>query len=245
MKKILIIAAMVAATSCSFIRINDQALSDAIRNGIADGNVIVSTNSGPRVTASRTTVTRSFDLEPFDRIQVDFACDVRYEEGEPSVQVTIPDNLEQYFKADVSGGRLYLRIEGVRLRNSGNSEVIVRTPVLRGIELNGAGDIEMDRGIVSDNLVITVNGAGDIDIDGADISETLKVEVNGAGDIDIDKVECSKLVVAVNGAGDCEVSGHAGFADLSISGVGSINATELVADDMRSSVDGVGKVHRK
>lgn len=49
----------------------------------------------------------------------------------------------------------------------------------------------------------------------------------------------------VNGVGDINISGKADYADLSIHGVGDINAKDLEAGELKTKVKGAGDIKRK
>lgn len=245
MKFLNIIAAALLVCSCGFIKINDQALKELVDNAVEEGSVRFSSNSGPKVYASGNLVSRTFDVGEFDKVQLDFAGDIVYQDGESFVEVVVPDNLADYLKVDVSNGKLYIRFDGVRVRNIKDAKVIVRTPVLHGLELNGAGNIEMKDAVSTDNLKLVINGAGDVEVESINVSDKFAVELNGAGDIDVENIKCGSIHLTINGAGDCEIAGAAGHAKLMINGAGEIDVTKLDCSDVDAHVSGVGKVYRK
>lgn len=241
MKYVLIAAlAVIALTACTFVTI------DASKQA-----------KGPRKTVT-------YDIADFDGIIVNGAYDVAFTQGDNyAVSVTAPEDFFDKLEVErTADGRLQLNTKhNTRIKT--NVEVAVTAPSLVFLEVNGAGDVEIAKGLRSESpLTINVNGAGDLEME--DIAcASLKITVQGAGDVDVDNLTCGDVAVTVDGAGDVDLtdidvnvlevtisgagdtklSGKAAKAVLSISGAGAIDAKNLVCPDIEKHTAGMAKIH--
>jgi hypothetical protein len=62
----------------------------------------------------------------------------------------------------------------------------------------------------------------------------------GAGDVTLAKIKNNRMEVAVSGAGRLTASGETKEADITLSGAGSVDAKDLLADKTRANSTGVG-----
>ena len=65
---------------------------------------------------------------------------------------------------------------------------------------------------------------------------------DGVGKTVIDNLNEDKFTCNINGVGSCELKGKVESFYVSVNGVGSVNARELIADDVVASLNGVGSV---
>lgn len=253
------LAAFVAA-SCGFVTVNGERLSEVIRHGIDEGDIDISVTKG----GSGDYITKNFPVGEFNVIESGICCDMTYTDGEPSLTVTCSDNVMKCVTAEVEDGVLKLAIKGATFKRIQKFDVVVSAPRLNGLRISGAGDFEAPRGIVTDSFDAVISGAGDMEIDGlqcdgpvnifvsgaGDVDlegvdcESLSVKISGAGDLDLERVDCKSLKVGISGAGDCSVDGHSEEAEFVVSGAGDVDIRGFSADNLTTSFNGVGKVHR-
>ena len=87
-----------------------------------------------------------------------------------------------------------------------------------------------------------------INIDGLKIkikvytNDLTRIQNSGAASIRMKKLDTDKLTVVNSGVGEIVVAGIADDADLICSGVGSINAENLKALNVKANVSGVGSI---
>ncbi len=252
MKRIILLTLVAfAASSCGFVRINGEKLSDVIREGVENGDINVVFNgdtvvSRTKIVASDNFITKDYPVDVFRSIRTDIPCDVTYTDGEPFLSISAPDNVLEYVSVEDRNGELVLSLPKASLKFKKMKEirVTVSSPMLSGLTINGAGDFDAPSGIVTDSFNAVVSGAADMDIEGLKCDGLAKIVVNGAGDIDLGKVECGSLKVEINGAGDCNVAGHAGDAVFTVNGAGDVDICNFSADNLQTRINGVGKVKR-
>lgn len=202
-------------------------------------------NGGKNVRCKGPVADKMFDLKDFDSIEISGASNIRLLQGE-SFLVTVNANEEvfDHLNYRVEDGVLILgTIDNVTIMAE-KYEVTVALPVLKSFVVNGAADADMKGYTASENLSIVINGAGDMDFSSLTLPE-VSIVVNGAGDINLDNVHLDVLKIEVNGAGDAKVSGKAGRAVFSVSGVGGINAKELECEDIETHKSGIASIRTK
>ena len=65
---------------------------------------------------------------------------------------------------------------------------------------------------------------------------------DGVGETVIQNVNSEKFTCNINGVGSCDLNGKVRSFNISVNGVGSVNARQLIADDVIASLNGVGSV---
>lgn len=211
-----------------------------------DGLKGIKVNNGKTITCNGPVVTRTLDFSGFDAITVNGSSDMEILQGDV-FQVLVKANEEVFDHIAYKVEDAVLIIENKDSVNIKAEEydVTVTLPILKALTVNGAADVEMEKGYVSsEDLVMEVNGAGDFSLSGIKVP-SLSVELNGAGDIEANGLDVKDLSVEVNGAGDIDVSGKAVNANFSVSGVADIDARELVTENVKTSKEGLGRIRLK
>lgn len=258
-------AALVAAafSSCTFFRIDTRALTAHLEEEGID--MTVESKPSRKVISGNGVEARQFrgDLEPFTSIQSSIPADIEYSEGEQSVEIIAPSNILPYIGTSVREGVLGLHFKGVRVRNVKDMTVIIRTPELESVTIDGAGDLDMNGLVRTGDFRIEISGAGDVKIDrieadsftlrisgagdfDADDMKCISFDANviGSGDIDVERIEAETVKVNISGAGDCTLAGRAKKGDFSVSGAGSVDIRALQLEDVQSSMNGMAKIFR-
>jgi hypothetical protein len=175
--------------------------------------------------------------ESFREVELDGAFDVEILVGSPpSVKMTGDEAAVDHVEVEVKEERLYLSMEDRRPLD-GKVHIVITTPVLESLEINGAVDLELS-GLKSGELEMELNGAGVTWAQGA--VDALDLEINGAGEIDASELVASTVEVEISGAGKAKVNARKEL-DATLSGVGSVRYAgdpEVVEKD----VSGVGTI---
>lgn len=188
--------------------------------------------------ADETTETR--DVGQFNRVVLEGAADIEITVGEAtSVSVTSEAELMDRIDTEVRNNTLYISQDYRRWRDWEDADlyVVISTPELDSVQVDGAGDIEVS-GIDSDNFEVEINGAGDISLSGSCVSATY--EIDGAGDIDADGLRCQNVTITVNGAGDADIYASESV-DATLNGVGDVSISGN-PDSVRQRVNGFGEI---
>ena len=222
---ILLAATALICSSCFHVNSNWTGGRDAIKG---EGEVI----------------TKSFDLKDFDQIVLNGHADVTFIQSETfDVTVRSQANVFEHLDYRVEGTKLILENKKKVTIRAQEFDVTVKAPTLQSITVNGAGDLNIEGGLTSDeDFKVLVNGAGDLSFETIRCKD-LSIEVNGAADIDLTSIAVNDLKIVVNGAGDVTATGKAENATLRVNGAGDIDARGLsVAGKVTKSASGLAKI---
>lgn len=222
---IIILAAVVAASSCTFnINIGGTPV-------IGDGNISE----------------KSFEFESFDAIRVAGAMDVVYlqEDGKSSAVLRTDENLLDEYTLEVEDGVLVISSrKGVSPKPTKGTRVTVKSPVVNAIKLAGSGDCSLPDGFeTQDDFSFSlagsgdfeaysirckafnakVSGSGDINV-GSVLSDSASMSVAGSGDIAVEALTSENVSIGIAGSGSADLGCRgAGDIDINITGSGSVD----------------------
>lgn len=228
-KTVYIIAALLSLSSCKFVHIDAEKFMLHGNGIVCDGEV------ENRVLDS---------LSGFDSIELRGYGELVVVQSD-SCRVSVKANNDAFPHLDckVEDGLLTIGIkDNVRLKTE-DFEVTVSLPLLRSLLVKGAGDLEMDGYTSSTPLDLEINGAGDMEVERISVPE-LSVTIKGAGDLDLKDIDVNSLKVEIKGAGDASLSGRAGSAEVSIAGAGDVDASGLKVDEWKQNKSGLGSIRR-
>ena len=206
MKKFIILAAVsLLCASCFHVNLN------------FNGNGKTVKGKGP-------VIAKSFDLKDFDAICVEGFADVRFTQADTwEVTLRTHENIFDYVDYEVEDGVLHIRQKEHFNYKMRVYDLDIQAPVLKSIELNGMGELDIP--------------------DGLKVDGDLNVQVNGMGDLSIAGLVCRNLDVEVSGMGDACFEGEAETASFDVSGMGDIDADGLtVAGKVKKSKSGMGDI---
>lgn len=139
--------------------------------------------------------------------------------GTDALEITADENIMQYIRSDVSGGKLLL---GTRdfINLLPSREITYRLTVrdLSAVETSGVGNIEI-KSLRTDHLWVEISGSG-----------TLKISDLQADTFDLD----------ISGMGTAETSGSVAKQSIDISGSGSYHAGNLQSRSADIKISGSG-----
>ena len=195
--------------------------------GLVVSSCQVSCKNGPRDLVDVKDLTIATDLSEFERVVVEAACDVKFIQSDKSRVVMKSDGSEaRLMESVVKDGVLYVRYKTakgsklLRVRDV-NVSVTIYSPDLIGLELKGAGEVEID----------------ELDTD------TLTIEMRGAGDVDLGNIVCDRIDTRLHGAGSIKIESlTTQWADIELKGVGNVDVGFVNSGDVKCSLKGVGNV---
>lgn len=235
-KTIAIILTAVALTGCFNIKVKDGLLTV--------GDETVELASLKKIKSEGPAVKKAYEAADFSSIKITGAYDLVFTQGDSAaVVIEAAENIHGYLDVKVAGGTLILSTK--EKVNVDKVKAYVTNPALAELGINGAGDVDFEGPVKIDDLAIEINGAGDVSVDKLSCKD-LGVKINGAGDLDIKDIDCNDISIRINGAGDATLSGKAANVDATINGVGEIDARELdVSGNFNKKIAGIGSVKRK
>lgn len=203
-----------------------------------------SSGEGERIKGNENIVTRTFDVEAFDRIfigdRIEYSHRIagfnpfaknekrfpvfKYQQtpGSSSLRITTDENLFSYLKIEVKEGRLRIEVTGenVYLRPT-RLLIDGASPSLKEARISGSMDL-----VVEHPLEISKG----------------KFSVAGMGDIKLTSIRCDTLDCEIAGKGNLYVAGKVTQAFYEVSGIGHVYAFGCEADNVDCSVSGIGSM---
>ena len=172
-------------------------------------------------------VNRSYQVGAFDTIEVAGHYEVNVVTGSaPSVRASGPDDAIEKMVVAVEGNTLKIHPRKKRGMNFGWSKthkvvLQVTVPGLRGAEINGSGDVNVDK----------VSG------------DHFEGAIAGSGALKLGQVQVASLALGIAGSGEAKLGqGRAGRVEYDIAGSGDIDGGGLAAERAKVSIAGSGNV---
>jgi hypothetical protein len=137
------------------------------------------------------------------------------------VVISAEENIIPYIKTEISGNTLILGTRSnFNLKPNYGIVVDVYTPVLKGIQLSGSGSVNSEY-FSSSSMESGISGSGDISL------------WTDTPDLDLD----------ISGSGSYYVKGSSNLATYTISGSGSIRASDMAVTNCYATISGSGTMH--
>lgn len=202
--------------------------------------ILALTACNAAVRGSGNLVSESREVSGFDRIDLSAAGDVIIVQGEgETLTIETDDNVMEHVEAVVRGGTLNLGFKpGYSLIDPTRLTFTVGVDDLRGLEVSGSGDVEMEQ-LVTDRLAIDVSGSGNIRI-GNLAADRMTMGISGSGDVDL-AGEVASQNIDISGSGEYQ-AGDLASESIKIDVSGSGTATLWATESLDSSVSGSGTI---
>ena len=195
---------------------------------------------GKTVKCGGDVVEKAMDFSDFTGITVEGAAHIDFiRSNEFNVTVSANQEVFDYLDYQLKGRDIVIATKDHVNISATLYKVLVQTPFIRTINIEGAAEIHFPGGYRSDeDLEIEIDGAGKLDFNGIAVP-TLDLNINGAGEFALNNIKVENLVIDLKGAGRGSVSGTADYAKLSVSGTANIDASGLQCPNIEKHVEGL------
>ncbi|MEG2514429.1 MAG: head GIN domain-containing protein, partial [Bacteroidaceae bacterium] len=223
-----------------------------------------------RIKASSTYITKDIKVSDFDAIKLMGSPTLIFNQstdGKTKVQVYGSDNLVDLLNIRVANNTLIVHFKpDVNISYNGKTrlKVLVSSPMLKDVLLQGSGDIVLKGAIQSNSLNLSLqgsgdiksngniecssafnaalNGSGDIELEGNIYAQTSKISLNGSGDIKMGGIEFAQASIALNGSGDINIQKHcqAKTTAVALNGSGDVQIKGIGSTTITASLQGSG-----
>ena len=206
----------------------------------------VSCKNDPKDLVDVTDLTIATDQSEFERVVVEAACDVKFIQSDTSRVVMKSDGSEaRLMESVVKDGVLYVRYKNakgsklLRVRDV-NVNVTIYSPDLIGLELRGAGQVDID-GLDTDTLKLEMRGSGDVKLKNI-VCDRIDAQLKYAGQLKIDGLTAEQASLAIQQVGNVDVGFvNSGVVECELQGVGNVKLRGNVRK-LTKSVKGTGNV---
>jgi Putative auto-transporter adhesin, head GIN domain len=177
---------------------------------------------GPAITGSGNIVTEKRQTSNFTGVAVSGFVPVEVKNGDATeVVVEADDNLIKYIYTEVKNNVLHIRVKHFRNIRNCTYKVYVTAPRFSSISSSGVSSITSD-GVLRSN-------------------EAISFSSSGAGSIEAE-VDAPEVDADMSGVGSIRLSGRTRSYSAVVSGAGSINSFDLLSENARADVSGVGHI---
>ncbi|PKP30704.1 MAG: hypothetical protein CVT99_12095 [Bacteroidetes bacterium HGW-Bacteroidetes-16] len=176
-------------------------------------------------------------LPVFTSIKLLCSADLIIQQGNTQqVTVKADSDIIEFIETRVENGTLIVDFKRNNVFSVHEMEVHITMTNLEKIMSLGSGDIELEGGFKTSNLIVSLSGSGDFQADLQ--TQNMELEINGSGDAKFGEVRGS-FKLSVSGSGDVEANGlqletcmisGLGSGDISLSG----NCIDLTMSQMGS-----------
>lgn len=184
-------------------------------------------------------------VESFDAVRIDIMSNVEImvEEGSThSFKIKTHDNIIDHIKTEVQNGRLRIFTRDVILEKS-DITLIITTPELKGLDLNGAPDALVKGVIKGEQFDLDIAGASEVVIEDVEVQK-FNADMSGASELKIDRGATDYFVIDVAGSAEIDaVKMKCARAKVDVSGAGEISL--YVTDNLDVDITGAGNVDYK
>ena len=183
-----------------------------------------------KIKASKNYITKDVNVSDFNAIKLLGSSDIVYsqsKDGKTKVQIYGSDNVVELLDVKVVNNTLHVQFKkntNISFNNDGRLKVIVSSPNLNAVTLQGSGDIVLNSDINTQDLAISLSGSGDIKSEGNIFSSNLKVQLAGSGDINFKKgIQATTSILSLNGSGDLKTTNiTSASGSVSLNGSGDL-----------------------
>ncbi len=163
----------------------------------------------------------------------------------PDFSVTLEGNKKYLDEIEtvVRNGRLVFRMDNYsRLFNNEKANVYVTLPELKGLGVSGSGTAQVENGLKTAALDLSVSGSGKIIVPEV-VTGKLDCSISGSGNILLKgSSEIDKGDINISGSGSYS-GNEAVFKSLQVGISGSGNCSCNVAESLNASISGSGNVN--
>lgn len=168
-------------------------------------------------------------VDDFSSIRIKSVANVEFTQGDKySLRLEGKEKWVKLTTTEVKNGCLVIdfeRGEKRSVKNINGLKLYITAPTLEEVELTGVGSLECKEPLKLDDFTLRINGVGSAEV--ADLTcHRFTVSLSGVGDAEVN-VDCDYLKARMGGVGNLELRGSAGEADVSRSGIGSLNTKRL------------------
>ena len=167
---------------------------------------------------------RKEDLPAFSQLKIsdNLIATIRIRKGDThQISINGDDNIINKINWKLDDDVLKLGItDRINLRRS-NLIIVITTPEITGVKMDGANKVFID------NKLVTAN---------------FNLDVQGIGSFQADSLYIQNLTCNLEGAGKATLGGKVGNAYIKLQGVGKIDAFGLEVDSLTARLNGVGSI---
>lgn len=195
---------------------------------VLDGNEIV---------GSSNVVTRDYDFDGFNRLEVGSAFEVHIVQSDSfEVSIKMNDNLFDYLEISQDGSTLKIRMKPNYSFRQSTREASVSIPAISALDLSGASRGDIAGFTSTDDLWLELSGASNLELLDMKAGDT-RSNISGASRLTGD-IEISDADFDISGASRVSLVGKCDYLELDVSGASSARLGDFPAITARVNLSG-------
>jgi hypothetical protein len=178
-------------------------------------------------------------IEQFSRVSLDVPGTLRLVQGPATpLRLRTDDNLMDDLVTTVRDDTLVIKPNDGWCLEPSQLVVEVSTEEVRGLTIDGSGDVVLPKPIEAGDMSISIDGSGSIEA-ALIVADDVSIEIDGSGEVDAN-LEAGQVTTSIDGSGDLVLAGAAADHRISIDGSGDVEASALATERTSIEIDGSG-----
>jgi hypothetical protein len=183
--------------------------------------------------------TEQRDVGKFDELSIQGGMDAVVTIGDQqSLTIEADDNILPIIETKVEDGKLIVQ-PAESYSSKTHVKLTITVPRLKGVAINGSGDVDVIGLNGAESFAVAINGSGDVTAKGT--AQSVSVAVRGSGDVKLQDLVAKNGKVAVAGSGDVTVNAT-DVLDVSVAGSGDVKY--MGSPKLTKSIAGSGSVRK-
>ena len=185
----------------------------------------------------------SRSVSGFTKIDLMAPVDLEVRPGKFGATLQMDPEVSQHLTTEVQGDTLRISLDGRNLDFHKKQRIQVTMPEIRGVHIQGSGDVDIAGFKDQEKVELRISGSGDVkfsgsaggiavDIEGSgDVvlaqgqAGSLQARIQGSGNLKAADFKAKNVSVAIDGSGDADIRVAGGALKLSVNGSGDIRWT--------------------
>lgn len=195
------------------------------------------------------TTTRDITVKDFSKIKISGKANIHFTQS-GTTEVELKCDAADMDKITIQnyGNTLVIKQKdkkGFNLLDSSPDEsvdVLITSPNLRGITINGSGNFYAKNDIDTDMMKMKITGSGNIHLDGI-ICNSTDMIITGSGNTNIKRLKCGAASTKITGSGDIDIENmQAGSGVFVITGSGELDINNAFINNAICKISGSGNI---
>ena len=198
----------------------------------------------------------------FTRIDLMAPVDLEVRPGKFGATLQMDSEVAQHLTTEVQGDTLRIALAGRNLDFHKKQRIQVTMPEIRGVHIQGSGDVDIAGFKDQEKVELRISGSGDMKFSGSaggiavniegsgDVvlaqgqAGSLQARIQGSGNLKAADFKAKNVSVAIEGSGDADIRVGGGALKLSVNGSGDIRWTGE-ASAVSAATHGSGSIAKR
>lgn len=186
---------------------------------------------------------KKITIGDYNAIKIDGVIDFNYEQSnaEPTIEITVDENLHDYVDVDINDRVLSVRFKGAKVDHYTKFIVKTNSKWLKEVKASGNANFMVNSRLTGDETKINANSNCLVQLKEPVKIGKLDLNVSGSANMVINDLTADKLECSINGSGTITLKkGDAKEGEYSITSSGEIMAFGVAVPELNCKMTGNG-----